>query len=109
METIKIVPQEIKSPFMRIDSLIVPEADIPKEFSMMNNNKWVKLFEDMFFMGIKIIEATPKQGIDRSMAFKHIRCIASDWGISQEHKTACCAYLFSLWFEDIKYEVNKNE
>lgn len=102
------MPQDIKNPFMRAESLMIPMNEIPNEFSMMRNNKWVKLFDDMFFKGITLTKVEPKQGIDKDKALKHIRVIATSWDCKHEHKTACCAYLFSLWFDNIEYTTNKN-
>jgi hypothetical protein len=45
-----------------------------------------------------------KEGIDRSVAMRHLKCIMSSWEPQHEHKTAGVAYLMSLWFEKFEYE-----
>jgi len=50
------------------------------------------------------IKYLPKEGIDPQMAFRHIKACLGDWGPKHEHKFAGCAYLLSLWFDDVEWE-----
>ena len=109
MEQIKYLPQEVKQYEFSVSHLMPLEKDIPREFSMMSSNKWVKFFDDLFFFGVKNLVIIPKTGIDKEKAWKHIRTIMTSWNPPHEYKTSACAYLCSLWFENVTYEVIKKE
>ena len=57
----------------------------------------------MFYLGAKDLKFIPKEGIDPVMAWRHVRCVMGSFEPQHRHKVAACAYLMSLWFEDIKY------
>jgi hypothetical protein len=83
---------------------LMPEyAEIPKEFKA-GRTKWNQLFADCFYSGLKSLELTPKEGIDKNKAWAHIRYIMGSWEPKHEHKEAAVAYLLSQWFEDAKWE-----
>ena len=83
---------------------MVPKySDIPDEFKK-GKHKWQKLIITWFFRGIKIIEKTPKSGVDANQALRHVGFILRGFALAHEHKEAACAFLLSEWFEDIKYE-----
>lgn len=42
-----------------------------------------------------------KEGIDGKAALLHVREILQSFEPQHEHKTAACAYLMSLWFDDV--------
>lgn len=85
-----------------------PYAEIPQEFKDWNGpNKWVRLVNDWFFRGVKLGKLTPKKGIDAQLALRHVRYCMGSWEPKHEHKEAGCAYLLSLWFDDVKYEAGK--
>ena len=85
---------------------LMPAWDkIPEEFRDYNaHGKWNGVFSDMFYSGAKSLKFSPKEGIDTATAWRHIRCIMGSYEPKHEHKEAACAYLMSLWFEDITYE-----
>jgi hypothetical protein len=83
-------------------NLLPAYDDIPEEFKNNFRNKWVKAFGELFFEGFrKGTEFEPKKGIDAMAALKHIRAAIGSFNPKHEHKEAGCAYLFSLWFDDI--------
>lgn len=89
-----------------IEKLMVPMEEIPKEFKSAHN-KWVKIFSTWFFTGIPGAVFAPADGIDSALALRHIKAIMHSWGPSHEHKTACVAYLMSLWFKDVVIPAKK--
>lgn len=76
--------------------------EIPQEFKdeRVEVKKWIKLVDDIFFSGIKNEVLTPKEGIDKSIALRHMSMLLHSFEPSHEHKTAGVAYLMSLWFRD---------
>jgi len=96
-----------------MSKLLPPMSVIPKEFQDMNPHlrdqatgapKWLKVFSDWFYGGLpKTTEFIPKPGIDGQLALRHIASIMRSFDPQHEHKTAGCAWLLSLWFEDVKY------
>jgi len=89
--------------------LMPPQSDIPDEFrfSIPAKNKWNRLFNDWFFLGLTSLELTPKEGVDQDKALRHIRAVMGSYEPKHEHKEAAVAYLFSEWFEDEKHETKK--
>jgi hypothetical protein len=75
--------------------------DIPEEFKY-GNNKWCHIQSEWFFNGIKGAVFTPKPGIERQLAIRHLAMIQQSFDPSHEHKAAAVAYLMSLWFEDVQ-------
>jgi len=105
MNWIEFKPEKLTNPF---STPTMPSYDeIPKEFKGWNQKKWNRLFNDMFFSGIKIIEFIPKSNIGAEDAWAHLRLWASSFEPKHEHKEAAFAYMASVWFDDIKYEVLK--
>ena len=99
-------PQEQDNPFATPE---MPKYDeIPEEFKKLySNNKWNKLFIDMFYSGLSELKLKPKKGIDESTAWNHLRLWAGSYEPKHEHKVAAFAYMASIWFEDVKYERKK--
>ena len=105
------VPQEITEEFLAfpasVEALMPDRQDIPEEFSfqgVMNGGgtKWNKIVSEWFFKGLpKDTEFKPKDGIDAAMAIRHIGAIMHSFIPKHQHKEEACAYLLSLWFEDI--------
>ena len=90
-------------------NLMPAYKDIPEEFRNFNSkNKWNKLFNDWFYRGIINLQLDPKDGIDTNKALRHIKAIMGSFQPKHEHKEAAVAYLFSLWFKDVKYDVKKD-
>ena len=71
------------------------------------DNKWVNLFTDMFYRGVKNLKLTPKAGIDDKQAWRHLRAIAGSFEPQHEHKEAAFVYLCEHWFDDVSYEPAK--
>ena len=88
--------------------LMPPYKEIPDEFRQ-GRTKWNQFFNTMFFSGITGLELIPVEGIDKQMAWMHIRAISGSWELKHEHKEAAVAYLMSLWFKDLKYKPAKRE
>jgi hypothetical protein len=64
---------------------------------------WRDLFTRWFFAGLpKDTEFTPKAGIDRTKAMRHISACMRSFEPKHEQKEAGVAYLLSLWFERIE-------
>lgn len=82
-------------------------SDIPEEFKSRRDNKWLKFQGDWFFHGLVKLSVTPKPGIDRILAMRHLAAIQTSFAPKHEHKMAAVAYLASLWFEDVKYTIPK--
>jgi hypothetical protein len=90
-----------------VQKYMPPMKDIPKEFHMTSRNKWNNFVADWFFCGFKNLKLTPKTGIDGTKAMRHIKTIMGSFEPRPEHKEAACAYLMSLWFDDVKYDKTK--
>lgn len=86
---------------------LLPAYDvIPKEFKD-GHTKWNKFFGDWFYQGLPEMNVTPKDGVDKVKALRHLKAIMGAWQPKHEHKEAGVAYLMSCWFEDVTYTVNK--
>lgn len=91
-----------------VSHLMLRPEEIPEKFWNWNDKtKWNKMFDDMFFLGIKNLKLYTKEGIDKDKAWRHIRTVAGSREPKHEQKTAACAYMMSLWFEDAEYEVDR--
>lgn len=80
--------------------------DIPEEFQQ-RKNIWQNLVADWFFCGLKSLEMTPKDGVDKAKAIRHVKAIMGSFEPQHEHKEAACAYLLAEWFTDPKWTVAK--
>jgi hypothetical protein len=105
---ISYLPQEVSDLDLafptRHEELLPKWEDIPENFRNMNDrSKWAQLVSDWFYYGLSKLEGKTKEGIDSTMAIRHIKAILGDWGPKHEHKMAGCAYLLSLWFEEITW------
>jgi hypothetical protein len=82
-------------------NLLPPMLDLPEEFTS-RENKWHDIVSHWFFRGLpSTTKYTPKDGIDPNEALRHVGTIMGSFEPKHEHKTAACAWLLSLWFEDI--------
>jgi len=112
-EKVKIFPVELSDVDVTfgVNALTIMPCmnEIPREYHMMSNTKWNKLVSDWFFFGVKNLKVTPKKGIDKDKAIKHLRCIIGSFEPAQEHKEAAAAYLMSEWFEDATWEKCKRK
>lgn len=65
--------------------------------------KFLNFVSDAFFLGLSELELDPKDGIDPNKAWWHVRTCMSSWDPRHEHKEAGCAFLLSLWFDDVRW------
>jgi len=86
-----------------INKIIPKWNNIPEEFKNMNNtNKWTDIVSKWFFQGLpRDTKFIPKHDIDAKQALVHVSHILQSFEPKHEHKTAACAYLLYLWFDDI--------
>ncbi len=83
------------------DRLLPKYEDIPEEFKS-DHNVWVEMISTWFFLGLpKDTQFVPQDGIDPKEALLHVAACLKSFQPKQEHKTAGCAYLMSLWFKDV--------
>jgi hypothetical protein len=88
--------------------LLPPMCDIPEEFDLPGNTKWNKIISMWFFQGLPPeTKFIPKDGIDSNDALRHIAAILRSFEPKHEHKESGCAYLMSLWFDDVIIPVNE--
>lgn len=73
-------------------------SDIPTDFKKWDGTKWNKFFNDLFYCGVITDGLVPVDGIDKSKALRHLKCVAGSFEPKHEHKAAAVAYLASLWF-----------
>lgn len=93
-----------------VQTLIPPMDEIPEKFRQFpGQTRWHDLVSAWFFSGIEILEKKPKDGIDSDRAIRHVAAILRSWQPSHQHKEAACAYLLSLWFDDIKWKEQEKE
>ena len=62
--------------------------------------KWKKLFSDWFYNRLAKLEIEQKEGIDKSKALRHIKCVMGSFEPKHEHKELGVAYLMSQFFKD---------
>jgi hypothetical protein len=87
--------------FGEIKSLLPEWDQIPKEFKD-GYTRWNRIVSRWFFIGLpKETEFIPKEGINTKEALRHIVSILRSFDPKHEHKEAGCAYLLSLWFDDV--------
>lgn len=89
-----------------VSNLMPPYKEIPTEF-LHRITKWSDFVSDWVFLGVKIVELEPKEGIDKKLAMRHLHAIMGSFEPKHEHKEAAVAYLLSLWFKDVKWEKEK--
>jgi len=83
---------------------------IPEEFKdRYSDNKWRRFVADWFFHGIIALKIDLKDGIDKDIAWSHLQSIIGSFEPKHEHKEAAVAYLASLWFNEIKYEIRAKQ
>ena len=80
--------------------------EIPQEFKdeRVEVKKWIQIVNDWFFSGMHNLVATPKVGIEKNIAIRHIKIILGSFEPSHEHKTAGVAWLLSMWFDVFEYQ-----
>lgn len=76
-------------------------SDIPEEFRR-GQTKWNTLIDTWFFSGAQGLQVKTNGRVDPEKALRHVTAIIRSFVPKHEHKTAGCAYLCSLWFDDYK-------
>ena len=81
-------------------------SEIPENFKYERGEalQWIKIANNWFFSGIQNLVITPKIGIDRNIALRHLKTIMSSYEPSHEHKIIGVAWLMSLWFDVFEYQ-----
>lgn len=87
-----------------VAGLIPAEKDIPEAYWESDGSWPCRLFNDLFFKGVRNIKLHPKDDIDPELAWRHIRAIMGSFQPKHEHKEAACRYLFDSWFADATWE-----
>lgn len=110
MDKIERMPVEVSDVGMafggRMETLLPTMAEIPDGFKR-RQEKWNDIVSKLFFSGLpKETEFFEKPGIDAAKALRHIAAIMRSFEPKHEHKEAGCAYLLSLWFDDVKVPKN---
>jgi hypothetical protein len=65
------------------------------------------LVDRWFFLGLKNLKTTPREGVNEAEALAHIKYVLSSWEPKHEHKTAGVAFLINEWFEEFSGEAAK--
>lgn len=109
-----IEPKEVSDAFMAFPANVIKEGYLPPEIAIPDDywrkeTKWHKLFNDIFFSGLKSIKVIPKDGIDANMAWRHIGVCMRSFEPKHEHKVAGVTYLMDIWFEDAEWETVEKE
>lgn len=105
---IPFLPKEVDAPTAAFPGSVIgtylpEEKDIPEEFKPHGATDWNDLFSTWFFTGLpQDTIFVAKEGIDKDKALRHINTCMRSFQPRQEHKEAGVAYLFSLWFEEVR-------
>lgn len=78
--------------------LLPPYASVPDEFKN-DRSPYCKLVSEWFFRGLDKKRLKVKDGIDESVAWRHMKTIMGSFEPKHEHKEAGVAYLMSQWFD----------
>lgn len=82
--------------------LLPPWKDIPTQFRARSSSEpWCHFVSDWFFDGTDAARMVARPGVDRRLAFRHLRAVMRSHEPKHEHKIAGVAYLCSLWFEPL--------
>ena len=81
-----------------VRDLMPKYEDIPAEFKR-GLTPWNKLVSTWFFCGLKSLDLTPKDGVDKDKAIRHVRAVMGSFEPKHEHKEAAVAYLASRWLD----------
>ena len=90
-----------------VKKLMPPMDSIPEEFKTYGGTRWNEIISRWFFVGIKIKNAIPAEGVDAGKALNHIKAIIGSFEPKHEHKEAACAFLLSEWFSVFEIEAAK--
>lgn len=66
-----------------------------------NGKGWgAALFNKLFFSGGNVEHLSPRPGIDKATALRHIRAVMGSFEPKHENKEAAVAWMFETWFVD---------
>ena len=88
----------------RVGHLMPPEAEIPEQYWQADISWPCRLFNDLFFAGVKRLKLVPQEGIDTMQAWRHVRAIMGSFEPQHEYKEAACRYLLDQWFIGAHWE-----
>lgn len=95
----KVTPAEVDAATAAfpasVRDLMPPRAELASYRSGWGS----RLFNDWFYCGLKSIDLTPKEGINKAKALRHITAIMGSFEPKHEDKEAACSLLFETWFE----------
>jgi len=94
---------EIPDEFKPVVKISFPGKKVPKD----GPERWMQLFNDWFFNGLKDLNLTPNSGVDLEKALRHIKAIMKSWACDHGHKEAGVSYLMSQYFEHADWEKNE--
>jgi len=80
--------------------LLPKTTDLSEEFKKSDRTKWTKLFNDMFFVGLKSLDVVPKKDVEVNAALKCIKAHMGSFEPKHEDKEIGVAYMMSVLFED---------
>ena len=83
-----------------IDKLLPSYNTLPKDF-IRGYSPWCQVVSQWFYKGLDAKSLMPKDDIDKTAAFRHLKAVMGSWEPKHEHKIAGVAYLMSLWFEPV--------
>ena len=97
---IEVTDADIVFPSDVVGRFLPEWNEIPVEFKN-RHNKFCEIANSWFFNGLKGVVFVPKDGIDQNKALRQVKVCLGSFQPSHEHKEAGCAYLLSLFFNDI--------
>lgn len=72
-----------------------------------NWQKYETLVSDWFYLGLASFDATPRDGVNKDAAIRHIKSVLGSFEPKHEHKEAAVAYLIHEWFSDVKWKAKR--
>ena len=87
-----------------VEHLMPDLKAIPDEYREWTAAWSCRLFNDVFFRGVKQIKLYPREGINPDLAWRHVTAIMRSFSPKHEHKEMACRYLLDQWFKDAPWE-----
>ena len=87
-----------------IGTLLPLWEDIPEDFRRGTENRWYELAGVWFFRGLEGSKIVFHDGIDPTLAFRHLGVCLRSFEPKHEHKMAGVGYLLYLWCERVTLE-----
>tara|TARA_R100001086_G_scaffold245787_3_gene177162 strand:+ start:4059 stop:4412 length:354 start_codon:yes stop_codon:yes gene_type:complete len=103
------VPREVDDitiafPANVVGTLLPPMDVIPKPFKDISH-PLQRAAETWFYRGVDLKRSTaqPRDGIDKTAAFRQLKACLGSYEPKHEHKMAGVAYLLSLFFAEVDF------